>query len=193
VLTAAHCLFDDDGNPIVPDSFAIGSLAAGNLLTTRVTDALPAPRYDPSAETVTDGEGADWGIVTIEQDLGAVVGVLPVYRLMPDETARIARQGLIVGQAGFSWDTGQQLSGNEACRVIALYSESAILHECDTTHGDSGSPILLWRDGVPGVIAVDSEFVQTDKEGETFSNGNLAVDARAFADVVAAAVAKAAP
>jgi protease YdgD len=193
VLTAAHCLFDDDGHPIVPATFTTGSIAAGNLITAWATDAAAAPRYDPAGETVPDGDGADWGIVTLDRDLGATLGVLPVYLMTEAEMATVARQGLIVDQAGYSWDTGTQLSGNQGCRVVAIHSATAILHECDTTHGDSGSPILLWREGVPGIIAVDSEFVQTDKAGETFSNGNLAVDSRAFAKAVEAAVAKAAP
>lgn len=192
VLTAAHCLFDDEGHPIRSATFTLGSIAADNLLTAHVTDARAAPRYDPAGETATDGAGADWGIVTLDRDLGAVAGVLPVHVLNADEMDRIARQGLVVDQAGFSWDTGMQLSGNQGCRVIAIHSASAVLHECDTTHGDSGSPLLLWRDGVAGVIAVDSEFVRTVKDGETFARGNLAVDSRAFAGAVEEAVARAA-
>ncbi|MGL5011182.1 MAG: trypsin-like serine peptidase [Paracoccaceae bacterium] len=188
VLTAAHCLFDADGHPITPERFVAGSARAGNETTAMVVKAMAAPEYEPNADLSDRGQGADWGLVTLDRDLGATMGFLPIFVLTDAEMAAINVQGLFVDQAGFSWDTGENLSGITDCRIVAVNNPVTILHECDTTNGDSGSPLLLTRDGVVGIIGVDSEFIETDKDTATFASGNLAVDSRAFAAAVAALV-----
>jgi protease YdgD len=152
--------------------------------------AEPAPDYAPEVRGAGLGNGNDWALVTLDRDLGRTQGMLPVYVLTAEEIAQIRSRGLIVDQAGYSWDTGNYLSGHAGCRLTAAYDDSTILHECDTTRGDSGSPILLTRNGVTGVIAVDSQFFDTEDKTATFASGNMAVDSRIFAPAVAAALAR---
>jgi V8-like Glu-specific endopeptidase len=188
VLTAAHCLFDEDGQPLTPQKFVVGSVAANNVDTAFVVRAVPASDYDPNGDLSDRGPASDWGVVTLDRDIGTTAGFLPIFVLTEAEMTAIRVQGLLVDQAGFSWDTGENLSGIVGCRVVGVYNQVTILHECDTTNGDSGSPILLTRDGVVGIIGVDSEFIDNTKESATFASGNLAVDSRAFAKAVAGAM-----
>ena len=123
------------------------------------------------------GEGHDWALVTLDRDLGLALGTLPVHVLTPEEIAQVRRTGLLVDQAGYSWDTGSNLSGN-----------NSIQHECDTTMGDSGSPLLLQVDGQWSIIAVESQFFDPESKNGAFAGGSLAVDSRAFAQAVAEAV-----
>jgi protease YdgD len=50
------------------------------------------------------------------------------------------------------------LSGHVGCEAVEVNADSTLEHRCDTTRGDSGSPIMVVRDGVYGIIAVDSNF-----------------------------------
>ena len=48
-------------------------------------------------------------------------------------------------QAGYSWDTGENLSGVSGCRLMEFRPSGLIGHDCDTVDGDSGSPLLMRR------------------------------------------------
>lgn len=191
VLTAAHCLTNDGVNTVLPDRFIAGLNLGEHLGISNVVAAEISPDYAtrPAGIGLGEGNGVDWGIVTLGKPLGDVVGWLPVHVLTEDEMGLIGVAGLLVAQAGYSWDTGDNLSGHIGCRVIRAYGDNTIMHECDTTHGDSGSPFLLSRDdGTFGIIAVDSQFADQEDRNSTFLSGNLAVDSRAFAKAVAAAL-----
>ncbi|MCU0907737.1 MAG: trypsin-like serine protease [Rhodobacteraceae bacterium] len=190
VLTAAHCVIGDDGQPLAPDWFFAARAGDRHAAKAQVVGVSPAPDYADEVRGAGLGNGNDWALVTLDRDLGLTQGMLPIFVLMPDEVAQIRTRGLTVDQAGYSWDTGNFLSGHAGCRLTAAYDDSTILHECDTTQGDSGSPILLTRGGVTGVIAVDSQFFDTEDKTATFASGNMAVDSRIFAPAVAAALAR---
>jgi protease YdgD len=185
VLTAAHCVLDGDGALAVPLTFEAGLQQGRRQGKARVLSATVPPDYGRTDA----GEGHDWALVTLDRDLGTTLGTLPVHVLTSEEVAQVRRTGLLVDQAGYSWDTGSNLSGNRSCRVTLVRPDNAIQHECDTTRGDSGSPLLLQRDGQWTIIAVESQFFDPEAKGGAFAGGTLAVDSRAFAEAVAEAVA----
>ncbi len=64
-------------------------------------------------------------------------------------------------QAGYSWDTGANLSGTSGCRLLEFRPSGLIGHDCDTVDGDSGSPLLVRRGGdwvIVGVISHSRRF-----------------------------------
>ncbi len=131
-----------------------------------------------------EGNGNDWGLVTLDQDIGLIVGYLDVHVPDGNDLVRFRSGGLIVDQAGYSHDTGDNLSGHYSCRITHAFPDSSVLHKCDTLPGDSGSPFLR-RDGDTwDVIALDSQFFETGSKQATFSDANLAVDSRAFGKAV---------
>jgi protease YdgD len=184
VLTAAHCVTSDGVNIEMPLTFDAGLSLRNRTGKALVVDAEFAPDYNPDSVPAGQGNGEDWALVTLDRDLGYDVGWLPVHVLTQEEIAEIGRTGLNVDQAGYSWDTGYNLSGNRNCRITAVYPDNSIQHECDTTFGDSGSPLLLQDDGIWKIVAVESQFFDPESKHATFSTGTLAVDSRAFADAV---------
>lgn len=186
VLTAAHCIENDDGTLATPLAFYAGQSQGRHLGEAGVISAFPAPDYDPETALPGGGNGDDWGIVKLDRPLGDQIGYLDIHVLTAEDLIRIEGRGLLVNQAGYSWDTGNNLSANEGCRVTEAFEDNSFLHECDTAKGDSGSPFLLMVDGRWQIIGVDSQFFDSESKNSTFTQGNLAVDSRAFATAVEA-------
>jgi len=180
VLTAAHCLTPDGKTLVMPLTFHAGLSRGANYGKSAVADAFFAPGYTTDRAEPGQGNGHDWGIVILADDLGLDVGFLDIHLLTDTDIAGITTEGLLVNQAGYSWDTGRNLSGNRGCRVTRVFPDNSLLHECDTTQGDSGSPLLMRRGDDWEVIAVDSQFFDPESKNSAFDSGNLAVDSRAF-------------
>ena len=180
VLTAAHCLTLDGKSVAMPLTFHAGLSHGRNYGKSAVVDAFFSPGYNPEPAEPGQGNGQDWGIVILADDLGLDVGFLDIHVLTDADIAGISTEGMLVNQAGYSWDTGRNLSGNRGCRVTRVFSDNSLLHECDTTQGDSGSPLLLRRGDDWEIIAVDSQFFDPESKNSAFESGNLAVDSRAF-------------
>jgi protease YdgD len=106
-----------------------------------------------------DIDGTDWALLRLDTSLGDTLGYLGTADLATTGAAREVE----IFQAGFSWDTGDNLSGNEACSVVHLYGDGTMAHECDTTRGDSGSPFLIREGEDWAVIATDSNFRNQEK------------------------------
>ncbi|MGJ8609925.1 MAG: trypsin-like serine peptidase [Octadecabacter sp.] len=185
VLTAAHCVTDTGDETLTPVSFTAGLSRGDHLGEAKVIGAVFDPAYTPDTMPAGGGNGHDWALVVLDRELGNDVGFLEVHELSPANLSQIGRSGLIVNQAGYSWDTGDNMSGNQGCRIVEAFEDNSILHECDTAQGDSGSPFLLNVDGDWKIIAVDSQFFNPDDEKSPFAQANLAVDSRAFAAAVA--------
>ncbi len=184
VLTAAHCVTTDGTDTIMPLTFEAGLTQGTRTGKAGVVAVEYDPGYTPDTFPAGQGNGTDWALVTLDRDLGAQVGWLPIHVLDEGDIAEIRRTGLVVDQAGYSWDTGTNLSGNRGCRITTSYQDNTVQHECDTTYGDSGSPFLYNDGGVWKVVAVESQFFDPESKNASFRTGSLAVDSRAFADDV---------
>jgi len=187
LATAAHCLLGDQGQAIKPIRFRLGAFGETETAIALVAGQLGAPDYRSEALGPGQGNGNDWALLTLDRDLGAQYGYIRPYLLTPEDLARVGGkegEGITVSQAGYSWDTGSWLSGHLDCRVLTAYADGTFIHTCDTTRGDSGSPILTRIDGEWRLIAVDSQFFEPQPPFPQMSSSHLAVDTRAFADVL---------
>ncbi len=185
VLTAAHCVTETGHETVMPLRFTAGLSRGKDQGTAQVVGAVFDPSYQPDAQPAGGGNGHDWALVMLDHDLGNALGFLEVHALTAADLTQIASGGLVVKQAGYSWDTGDNMSGNIGCLITEAYEDNSILHECDTAQGDSGSPFLLDVDGTWKIVAVDSTFFESSDTKSPFLQTNLAVDSRAFAQSVA--------
>ena len=88
------------------------------------------------------------------KDLSPNVTPLPTLSLESSLLQGYRANGIFV-QAGYSRDRPHILTRHHNCRIAGFSNEDRVaLHECDTTFGDSGSPILLQRNGSFHVVAV---------------------------------------
>jgi protease YdgD len=178
IVTAAHCIHT-----------ARGVNARGRFVTAlgdhsaRITAYLISPRFDYARFNSSDDiDGLDWALLRLDQPLGDRVGFAGVQNITADSAGALSA-GLM--QAGYSWDTGDHLSGNQNCRIVRVYPDHTFAHECDTTRGDSGSAFLVRNGDGFDVIGVDSSF-RTNPSGPFIY---IAVSANNFAPSVAEFVA----
>jgi V8-like Glu-specific endopeptidase len=185
VLTAAHCVTETGNETFTPVSFSAGLTRGASLGEAMVIGAVFDPSYSTETQLAGGGNGHDWALVILNRNLGDEVGFLAVHELTTANLSQIGSSGLLVNQAGYSWDTGDNMSGNQGCRIVQAFEDNSVLHECDTAQGDSGSPFLLNVNGEWKIIAVDSQFFNSGNTKTPFAKTNLAVDSRAFAAAVA--------
>lgn len=106
--------------------------------------------------------------------VGMVVLVIFAARTVWGADPRLER----VWQAGYSADTGDNLSGSSDCRLLEFRASGLIGHNCDTVVGDSGSPLLVRRGEDWAIIAVISHM---GREAESSGPGPVQIVDRAYA------------
>jgi len=155
LITAAHCI-SEDGRIDASGEFVTGDALPGGPRRARVIDFLVDRNWDEARFTEGDElDGTDWALLRIDRPLGDELGHLGVVALGDSVRAAPATRLL---QAGYSWDTGDNLSGDPDCQVLELARDNTLAHDCDTTRGDSGSPFLIETADGYAVVATDSNF-----------------------------------
>lgn len=151
VITAAHCLHGDRGVTTG------GEFRAEGGATARATAYMINERFDYRRFNTTDEiDGLDWALIRLDQPLGDRLGHAGVRNLTGQGLS--AARAADLYQAGYSWDTGDALSANVGCHIVAVHPDGTFAHECDTTRGDSGSAFLIRNGQGFDVIGVDSNF-----------------------------------
>jgi protease YdgD len=188
VLTAAHCFMADDGSVEKPRRFRAGRNGASQVAQAGVTGfTLPPGFREGRSRGGESWYNLDWALVELDADIGDVTGIMAVHRLKPEDKADIeAGRWVRVMQGGYAWDAPDRMTEHIGCRIVSLRDDGTLLHDCDMTKGDSGSPIFIKRAGGYAIVAVVSRFYGGD---EGSRSAYLAVDSRAFEKAVAKYVA----
>ena len=158
VLTAAHCLWNKRTRSwLRPSSlhFVAGYRRGRYIAHSRGTAYHVAEGYRPGKRARDSGVADDWAILTLAEALPGTIKALAIATLDRASVMdpRRSRERLI--QAGYSQDKAHILSLHEGCRVLGERARGKVLvHDCDATKGDSGSPILIRTNGNYRVIAM---------------------------------------
>lgn len=184
ILTAAHCFYTEEGQRVGEGVFFAGMTSDGPAATALISDPYVNPAFQYRGQRGRGrpgrGNGEDWAFARLSRPLGATEGFLPVIVPSPSDQ-RQAEQGqwFPISQAGYSWDTGEDISAHLRCSVDTFFDDGSMMHRCDTTRGDSGSPLLVDQGGGRfAILAIGSRIVRLP--GDPVSS-QLAVDARGFA------------
>lgn len=172
VLTAAHCLWNRRTARWYPPCalhFLAGYRRGDFKVHALVAHIQIAPGYRGDAPRL----GLDWAILTLDQDVSAETGVIPL-------AVQAAASGADILQAGYSRDRRHLLTTDRSCRVMATANQGRlILHDCDATFGDSGSPLLL-KSGSGGYRLVGVHIAMRIKNKETLGVGVNSAAARVW-------------
>ena len=157
ILTAAHCLYDNDGSLVSADRFAFrAGLRAGVAQATRtVTRAIAHPEYDHSGEATDAAEVAmDIAVLELDQPIRN-------SRIRPYLIASRPLRGDQVGVVSYGRGREDAPSLQEVCDVLGRQT-GVIVMTCDVEYGSSGSPVFIIRDGETRIASVISAMAQVN-------------------------------
>lgn len=159
VLTNAHCVVDPTTHQFKQAVYFQPNLVNGQLTNEEdlaiATDVWAATdfRDDP-----VPPHADDWAILKLDKPLGDTYGTiewtpLPLEALVEEYQGQLT----LVGYSGdFPADNPGETAGvHEGCSIFGSYEDS-LVHDCDTTGGSSGGPILAEVDRDVRLVAVNS-------------------------------------
>lgn len=158
VVTAAHCLWNRKTRRPMPATSLkfVAGYQRGEYLAASAVDRAeiaPAWRFD---EPYGPGPASrDWAVLVLAEPLGDAVGWIA---LGPSATAA---DGLVT--VGYGQDKAHVPTAHQGCHITGRLATGVLTHDCDAVHGDSGAPVLVWRQGAPTLAAIHvATFTMTD-------------------------------
>ncbi len=157
VLTAAHCLFDEDTGEAIPVArmeFLAGwrNGRAEAYRGVRRAVAHPGYAYDEPRE-----------VARVATDLALVELDRPIRsgRIKPFETAASLRKGTQVTVVSYAEDRADAPSLQQVCHVLERYG-GVVMLSCSVNYGSSGAPIFLVEDGTARIVSVVSSKAEAN-------------------------------
>lgn len=157
ILTAAHCLYDNDGSLISADRFAFrAGLRDGRAAATRmVSRAIAHPDYDHNGDATDAAEVAmDIAVLELDQPIRT-------SRIKPYLIAERPVTGDEVGVVSYGRGREDVPSLQEVCSVLGRQT-GVIVMTCDVEYGSSGSPVFMVIDGETRIASVVSAMAQVN-------------------------------
>ena len=147
-------------------------------------------RVEPSLarRLQADGEGwivppdaapYDYGLVILHNPPSGIVPIPLFDGSRSDLTAALKTTDRKVTQAGYPADHLDTLYSHSDCQITGWAQRAVLSHQCDTLPGDSGSPLLLKRDGEWQLIAVQSS---APAPADRYRADNRAIAVTSFKD-----------
>jgi V8-like Glu-specific endopeptidase len=167
VLTAAHCLYDDDNRLRDPRriTFHAGWRNGASVAFRRARAAIVHPDYDPSSDRNSARLRWDVALVQLES---------PIVSTHADPFlpgGGPLQQGAEVSVVSYGAGRMNAPSRQRACEVLDTY-QGMIAMTCDVEPGSSGSPIFAGGDGAgsrPRIAAVVSAMGEMDGRRVSFA------------------------
>lgn len=161
VLTVAHCLYDQRSEDWVPpgDLHFVAGYSRGDFVAhMQVETVIPSPDYRPALREDRRNLAHDWALIQVR-------GASPIRPIAMQMLGRSdVDAGLtddILVRAGYGQDRAHMLSAHQGCSVVG-WDGDLMLHDCDGTRGDSGSPVMMRRFGETTLIGLNVGFRNSD-------------------------------
>ena len=165
VLTAAHCLWDSRRHRwLFPDTIHfVPGYRRGDYEGHAIGKAI---RRADTIEFTKEGRPIkitdDWAIVELDRDLQSLEGIAPLPIAGPQHRAELGEDSGLA-RAGYGQDRPHLPVIVDPCAVLGLTEDQQILlHDCDATFGESGSPIMLKTGDDYVVLGVQSAVITRD-------------------------------
>ncbi len=138
LATAAHCLWNPRTRAVIPVSsltFVAGYDRGQYLKAAKVARMHPAPGWTFGGQP---SRIHDWALLELAEPLGDDVGWVAL--------GAEPEPGQPVTAAGYGKDKAHVPTAHLGCRVLERRGP-LLVNDCDAVQGDSGGPMLVWRDG----------------------------------------------
>ena len=151
VLTAAHCVYGDDGELLPTDAFTFkAALRNGRAEATRsIVRVVPHPAFEPQGEIITNE--------AIANDI-AVLELAQAIRLtsvQPFSVAARPRRGDEVAIVSYGRGRSEAPSLQETCTILGRNAGTLVMN-CDIAKGSSGAPVFRVENGRAQIVSVVS-------------------------------------
>jgi protease YdgD len=155
VLTAAHCVINDDGSPVPAGQITFrAGLANGSAF---VEATIAQTVVDESYRKIRP---APMDMVRIDVALLQLAAPVPATTIAPF-TVGVPDAGEEVSVVSYADGREDALSLQRVCNVVARH-EGLIAVDCDVSYGSSGAPVLDnsggYRARIVSIISVGSTF-----------------------------------
>jgi uncharacterized protein len=171
VLTAAHCLFDND---LIVKSGSVKFLAGLNRgVPTAYSDAkrlIVSQEFSPGPPT-DEAIANDWAVIVLND----AMSIRPIaVRAMTDEELRAALKSSSVMQIGYGKDRRYLPSIVRHCSVTESVDQKFLNHRCLTNFGYSGAPIITQIGDIVSIIGINSVGAPEQRTGVACSANQFA-------------------
>jgi uncharacterized protein len=171
VLTAAHCLFDND---LIVKSGSVKFLAGLNKgVPTAYSDAkrlIVSQEFSPGPPT-EEAIANDWAVIVLNE----AISIKPIaVRPITDEQLRAALDSSSVMQIGYGRDRRYLPSIVRHCSVTESANQRFLNHSCLTNFGYSGAPILAQIGNIISIVGINSVGAPEQRTGVACSVNQFA-------------------
>ena len=163
VLTAAHCVYDEDGNrhPVAEFTFRAGLRGDHFISESGVAAVAAHANYQPTKALDADNIRHDVALLRLATPI-------PSATASPFALARSDASDQRVSVVSFGRGRDTSLSWQRDCGVLAA-RDGWMAFDCNVTFGSSGAPVFLRENGRPRILSLISGGGQY--EGRRISYG----------------------
>lgn len=158
VLTAAHCLYNDEGVLLDPEDiqFLAGWRNGRAAAYRRVRRAVAHPSYDLNAPA---------GVGRVYFDVALVELQHPVRNttIIPFVTDEKPPAGESVGVVSYAHNRSEAPSMQDTCEVLSEQDDLLVL-SCSVDFGSSGSPVFAFGDDGPRIVSIVSSKAKSGEQ-----------------------------
>lgn len=169
VLTNAHCAVDPATQTVYQNIRFAPNLINGTLKDeddrATVVDLWSGTDFSDRDQPPHPD---DWAFLKLDKPLGEQYGTIGWQSFPVSVLIDNPEQFIMVGYSGdFPSDSpGETAGAHEACSILGSVDDNVLRHNCDTTGGSSGGPILAVVDNGYVIVAVNSSG-RTEKSSGT--------------------------
>lgn len=149
VLTAAHCLYQADGQPVDPAGlrFRAGYVEGTSVDEVAVARAVPLDGYVPGGAITEDKLRHDVALLVLARSIPAAVAA-PFAVASPGDGATVSVVSYALGREDVpSWQ--------RRCSVLGR-ARGLVAFDCDVTFGASGAPVFELGAGRARIVSIVS-------------------------------------
>lgn len=182
ILTAAHCLFDEDHERVAPARFSAGYDQGEYVVASKIRDIYIPPEFDHARFlNSSDLDGYDYAFIRLLKPVGDETGILPIRVLSEAELDTMVQSAdRTFLQVGYGNEESDHPVVRRNCRIERWWGDNTYAHFCGTVPGDSGSPNLVLLNGEYAIIGIESAEVDL----KNLKGADIVVASSAFADAL---------
>jgi len=187
VLTNSHCVIDPKTHQLSNRVAFLPNVINGELQDDNDIALAEKVIYgtDFTLDKITN-QTNDWALIQLNKPIGRKYGYLGWKSLPSSTLIKNQKKFIFVGYSGdfpnpkkrgyefLNGGSGWTASFQEKCSILGD-EQNVLFHNCDTTSGSSGGPIIASINGQPYIVALNNAEIKS-RDGKTAVNLAVKID-----------------